>query len=231
MVGEHIDGAYAELVKIPAHVVLPIPDALSFEEAAAAPLVFLTAWSMLIGKGKIQPGEDILILGAGGGVGTAAIQIAKAAGCRIIATASSDEKLSRAKALGADILINYAQEDFPKRIREITDKRGVDVVVDYVGADTWVQSLRSVRKGGRVLTCGATTGFAPQTDLRHIFYRQVRVLGSTMGSHREFLDVMKCVFRGQLKPVVDRVMPLAEARTGHELIEARKVFGKIVLTP
>src|SRR5437016_3352654 len=173
MVGEHTDGAYAELLKVPAHVVLPIPDAISFEQAAAAPLVFLTAWGMLVGKGNIRPGEDVLILGAGAGVGTAAIQIAKLVGCRVIVTASSDEKLEKAKALGADILINYKKEEFDKRIRDITARRGVDVVVDYIGNDTWVQSLRSARKGGRVLTCGATTGFAPQTDLRHIFYRQV----------------------------------------------------------
>ena len=231
MVGEHIDGAYAQLLRVPAHIVLPIPDTLSFEEAAAAPLVFLTAWSMMVGKGDIRPGEDVLILGAGAGVGTAAIQIAKLAGCLVIATASTDEKLARAKELGADILINYKKDEFDKRVRDITNKRGVDVVIDYIGADTWVQSLRSARKGGRVLTCGATTGFAPQTDLRHIFYRQVRVIGSTMGSHKEFMDVMKCIFRGQLKPVIDRVLPLSEASQGHELIEKREVFGKIVLTP
>jgi NADPH:quinone reductase-like Zn-dependent oxidoreductase len=184
---------------------------------------------MLVGKGNIRPGEDVLILAAGSGVGTAAIQIAKMVGCRVFATASTEDKLARAKALGADFLINYSKEEFDKRIRELTDKRGVDVVVDYVGADTWVRSLRSARRGGRVLTCGATTGFAPQTDLRQIFFRQVQVYGSTMGSHREFLDVMKCVFRGQLKPVIDRVLPLAEVRKGHELIEQRAVFGKIVL--
>jgi len=230
MVGENRDGAYAEFVVVPAHIVLPIPDHISFEEAAAAPLVFITAWSMMVGKGNIRPGEDVLILGAGAGVGTAAIQIAKLVGCRVFATASNAEKLQRAKELGADFLINYTTEEFDKAIRELTNKRGVDIVVDYIGADTWVRSLRSARRGGRVLTCGATTGFAPQTDLRHIFFRQVQVLGSTMGSHREFLDVMKCVFRGQLKPVIDRVLPLPEARKGHELIEQRAVFGKIVLT-
>src|SRR5215471_15379135 len=214
MVGEHIDGAYAQLVKVPAHIVLRIPDSMSFEEAAAAPLVFLTAWSMLVGKGRIQAGEVVLILGAGAGVGTAAIQIAKMSGCRVMVTASSDDKLEKAKSLGADILINYTKEEFDKRVRDITERRGVDVVVDYIGNDTWVQSLRSARKGGRVLTCGATTGFAPQTDLRHIFYRQVQVIGSTMGSHREFLDVMKCVFAGRLRPVIDRVLPLSEAAKG-----------------
>jgi NADPH:quinone reductase-like Zn-dependent oxidoreductase len=231
MVGENRDGAYAEHVVVPAHIVLPIPEHISFEEAAAAPLVFLTAWSMMVGKGNIRPGEDVLILGAGAGVGTAAIQIAKLVGCRVFATASTAEKLQRAKELGADFLINYTTEEFDKSIRDLTNKRGVDIVVDYIGAHTWVRSLRSARRGGRVLTCGATTGFAPQTDLRHIFFRQVQVLGSTMGSHRELLDVMKCVFRGQLKPVIDRVLPLSEARKGHELIEQRAVFGKIVLVP
>jgi NADPH:quinone reductase-like Zn-dependent oxidoreductase len=231
MVGEHVDGAYAEFVKVPAHVVLPIPDSLSFEEAAAAPLVFLTAWSMLVEKGQIRPGEDILILAAGAGVGTAAIQIAKLVGCRVFATASTDEKLARAKELGADVLINYMTEQFDRSIRELTNKRGVDVVVDYIGADTWVQSLRSARRGGRVLTCGATSGFAPQTDLRQIFYRQVRVIGSTMGSHRDFLDVMKCIFRGQLKPVIAQVLPLKDARRAHQMIENRAVFGKLVLVP
>jgi NADPH:quinone reductase-like Zn-dependent oxidoreductase len=231
MVGENTDGAYAQLLKVPSHIVLPIPDSTSFEEAAAAPLVFLTAWSMMVVKGNIRPGEDLLILGAGAGVGTAAIQIAKMAGCRVFAAASTEEKLQRARQLGADFLINYQTDEFDKKIRDLTNRRGVDVVVDYIGADTWIRSLRSARRGGRVLTCGATTGFAPQTDLRQIFFRQVQVIGSTMGSHREFLDVMKCVFRGQLKPVIDRVLPLEDARQGHELIEARKVFGKLVLTP
>jgi len=230
MLGENRDGSYAELLTVPAHIVLPIPDSVSFEEAAAAPLVFITAWSMMINKGNLRPGEDVLILGAGAGVGTAAIQIAKMVGCRVFVTASTHEKLHRAKQLGADFLINYAKEEFDKKIRDLTNKRGVDVVIDYIGADTWVRSLRSARRGGRVLTCGATTGFAPQTDLRQIFFRQVQVMGSTMGSPRDFLDVMRCVFRGQLKPVIDRVLPLAEARRAHELIEQRAVFGKIVLT-
>jgi NADPH:quinone reductase-like Zn-dependent oxidoreductase len=230
MVGENRDGSYAQLLAVPAHVVLPIPDSMSFEDAAAAPLVFLTAWSMMVSKGNIRPGEDVLILGAGAGVGTAAIQIAKMVGCRVFVTASTEEKLQRAQTIGADVLVNYSAGEFDKKIRELTGKRGVDVVVDYVGADTWVRSLRSARKGGRVLTCGATTGFAPQTDLRQIFFRQVQVIGSTMGSPREFLDVMKCVFRGHLKPVIDRVLPLSEARNGHELIEKRAVFGKIVLS-
>ena len=229
MIGEHSDGAYAQRVKVPARNALRIPDSLSFEEAAAAPLVFLTAWSMMITKGNIRPGEDVLILGAGAGVGTAAIQIAKMVGCRVLATAGTDEKLERAKKLGADVVINYRKEEFDKTIRNLTNRRGVDVVVDYIGADTWVRSLRSTRRGGRILTCGATTGATPQTDLRHIFYRQLQIIGSTMGSPKEFRDVMNCIFRGQLRPIIDRVLPLTEAGRAHELIEAREVFGKIVL--
>ncbi len=231
MVGETIQGSYAELLKISCHNVLPIPDGISFEDAAAAPLVFMTAWSMMITKGRLRPGEDVLILGAGAGVGTAAIQIAKMAGCRVFATASSDEKLERARELGADILINYEEEPFDRAVRKLTGKRGVDVVVDYIGADTWIRSLKAARRGGRILTCGATTGPTPQTDLRHIFFRQLRIIGSTMGSPKDFQDAMTCVFRGQLKPVIDRVMPLADAREAHELLEQRKVFGKLILVP
>jgi NADPH:quinone reductase-like Zn-dependent oxidoreductase len=231
MIGEERNGSYAQLLKVPAHIVLPIPDTLSFEDAAAAPLVTLTAWSMMVNKGKLQPGEDVLILAVGAGVGTAALQIAKMMGCRVFAAASTDAKLERAKQLGADFLINYAKEDFDKKIRDLTNKRGVDVVVDYVGGDSWVKSLRSARKGGRVLTCGATAGFDPKTDLRHVFYRQVQVIGSTMGSHRDFLDAMRCVFRGEIRPVIDRVLPLSEAQRGHEAIERREVFGKVVLRP
>ncbi len=226
-----MDGTYRTRLAVPYCNVLPIPDSLGFEEAAAAPLVFLTAWSMMVTKGKIRPGEDVLILGAGAGVGTAAIQIAKLAGCRVWAVASSTEKLNRAAALGADELINSSTEDFDRVVRERTSKRGVDVVVDYIGASTWVRSLRAARRGGRILTCGATSGAAPETDLRHIFFRQLQIIGSTMGNPREFREVMTAVFRGRLKPVVDRAMPLSEAARAHQLIEDRQVFGKIVLVP
>ena len=231
VVGEHIQGSYAALLKVPSHNVLSIPDEMGFEEAAAAPVVFLTAWSMMVTKGRIKPGEEVLILGAGAGVGTAAIQIAKMVGCRVYATAGSDEKLRKAQNLGADVVINHTDEEFDRVIRDQTNKRGVDVVVDYIGADTWVRSLRSARRGGRILTCGATTGPTPKTDLRHIFFRQLQIIGSTMGSPRDFVEVMRCVFRGQLKPVIDRVLPLTEARQAHELIESRQVFGKLVLVP
>jgi NADPH:quinone reductase-like Zn-dependent oxidoreductase len=231
VIGEHTEGSYAELLKVPASNLLPLPDDVGFEEAAAAPLVFMTAWSMLIAKGKIRPGEDVLVLAAGSGVGTAAIQIAKLAGCRVFAAAGSEEKLERARALGAEILINYSRDDFDQVVRERTGKRGVDVVVDHVGADTWARSLRSARTGGRILTCGATSGYSPTTDLRHVFYRQLRIIGSTMGSAHDFNSVMTSVFRRQLRPVVDRVLPLSEAAEAHRLIEARRVFGKLVLVP
>jgi NADPH:quinone reductase-like Zn-dependent oxidoreductase len=231
IVGEHRDGSYAQLLRVPSHIVIPIPDSMSFEEAAAAPLAFLTAWSMLVGKAQIYPGQDVLILGVGAGVGTACLQISKMIGCRVFVTASTDDKLEKARQLGADFLINYTKAEFDKEIRALTARRGVDVVVDYIGADTWVRSLRAARKGGRIVTCGATTGYAPQTDLRQIFFRQLQVVGSTMGSHREFLDMMKCIFRGMLKPVIHGVLPLAEARKAHEMIENREVFGKLVLIP
>jgi NADPH:quinone reductase-like Zn-dependent oxidoreductase len=231
MVGEQRNGSYAQFLAVPEHIVLPIPDDVSFEKSAAAALVYLTAWSMLIGKARLKPGEDVLILGVGGCVGVAALQIAKLAGCRVYAAAGSEAKLEKARLLGADVLINYSTCEFDSKIRELTGRRGVDVVVDYIGAETWVRSLRSVRKGGKLVTCGATTGYAPQTDLRQIFYRQLQIFGSTMGSPREFSDVMQCVFRGDLDPIIDRVLPLDQARAGHEAIEARAVFGKIILSP
>lgn len=231
VVGEHTDGTYARFLKIPSTNLLPLPESMSFEEAAAAPLVFLTAWSMLISKGGLRPGEDVLVLAAGSGVGTAAIQIARLAGCRVFAAAGSDEKLEHARRLGADVLINYRNEEFDRVVRQRTGNRGVDVVVDHVGADTWVRSLKAARKGGRILTCGATSGYAPATDLRHVFYRQLRVIGSTMGSDADFTAVMRCVFRGQLHPVVDSILPLKDAAQAHRRLEARDVFGKIVLVP
>jgi NADPH:quinone reductase-like Zn-dependent oxidoreductase len=231
IVGEHTQGTYADLIAVPAGNLLPIPDRLGFEEAAACPLVFMTAWSMLVGKGNIRAGETVLVLAAGSGVGSAAIQIARLSGCRVFAAAGSDEKLERARELGAEVLINYRQEEFDRVARRETGSEGVDVVVDHVGADTWLRSLRAVRRGGRILTCGATTGYAPGTDLRHIFYRQLRIIGSTMGSAADFADVMGCVFAGKLRPIVDRVLPLSDAAEAHRLVEARQVFGKLVLVP
>lgn len=231
VLGEHRPGTYAEFVAVPARCAVAIPDRMSFEDAASCPLVFLTAWRMLMTRGRLKPGEDVLILGAGAGVGIACIQIAKLCGARVIAAAGEDKKLEKARALGADFLVNYRREEFDKRIREITEKRGVDVVVDYIGKDTWTRSLRSLRRGGRLVTCGATTGHDPVEDLRHIFYRQLEIIGSTMGSEKEFQDVIRCIFQGKLRPVVDRALPLAEAAEAHRLIEGRVPFGKIVLVP
>jgi NADPH:quinone reductase-like Zn-dependent oxidoreductase len=231
ILGESRDGTYAEYINLPAENFIPIPDDVSFEEAAAVPLVFMTAWRMLITRGKLKPGDDILILAAGAGVGTACIQIAKLCGARVFAAAGSNEKLERARSLGADFVINYNEEDFAKRIRELTNRRGVDIVVDYLGADTWSKSLQSLRKGGRLLTCGATTGYDPKEDIRFIFYRQLEIIGSTMGSAKELNDVLKLIFAGKLKPVIHKVMRLSEASQAHKLIESRSVFGKIVLVP
>lgn len=231
LLGEHGDGTYAERVAVPVRNVHPIPASMAFEDAAAFPLVGLTAWAMLVTKAAVRPGEDVLVVGAGAGVGVMCIQIAKLCGARVIATAGSDEKLARCKALGADILVNHATTPIDKAVREITGKRGADVVVDYVGKDTWQMSLRSLARGGRLVTCGATTGFDPVEDLRHVFYRQVSILGSTMGSAKEFADMMRCVLAGKLKPVVDGVLPLAEASEAHRRLEERGVVGKLILKP
>jgi len=231
ILGEQVDGGYAEFVKLPAKNVIPLPDHVGFEEAAAAPLVFMTAWRMLISRTGLRPGEDILILGAGGGVATAAIQIAKLVGARVFATASSEEKLAGAERLGADVVINYREVEFDREIKRLTDRRGVDVVFDSVGAETWVKSLRSLAKNGRLVTCGATTGATPQTDIRYIFWNQLKIIGSTMGSTKELLDVLKLLWAGKLQPVIHKVMPLEEAAEAQRLLEERRVFGKIVLVP
>ena len=231
ILGEQVEGGYAELLKVPAKNVIPLPDHLPFEEAAAATLVFMTAWRMLITRAGLRPGEDILILGAGGGVGTAAVQIAKLVGARVFATASTEEKLERLRELGADVLINYRTSEFDKEVRRLTERRGVDVVVDCVGAETWVKSLRSLAKDGRLVTCGATTGPNPQTDIRYIFWNQLHIIGSTMASTKELLDVLKLLWAGKLRPVIHRVMPLREAAEAQRLLEERQVFGKVVLVP
>ena len=229
ILGEHVNGGYAEFVVVPARNVARLPMEFPYEEAAAAPLVYMTAWRLLISKGRIRPGEDILILGAGSGVSTAAIQIAKLAGCTVFVTSSSDEKLQKAKELGADVLVNYKEMAWSKAVWELTGRRGVDVVLDHVGAATTKDSIRSLRKGGRLLIPGATTGGLAEIDVRYLFWRQLSIIGSTMSTQKEFEDVMKLVFMGRLKPVVDKVFPLAEARAAHERLEKQEQFGKIVL--
>lgn len=228
--GEHLPGGYAEFMRVPARNVIAMPDDFTFIEACAAPLAFLTAWRALITRGRLRPGEDVVILGAGSGVSTAAIQIAKYAGARVFATSHSDEKLERARALGAEVLINYATSEWEKEVFRITGKRGADVVVDSVGEATWLKSLRALCKGGRLITYGATTGPNPAEEIRLVFWKQLEIIGTTMGSQGEFMDVMKLVFQRQLKPVVDVVMPLEEAALAHERLARNEQFGKIVLT-
>ncbi len=227
--GEHLPGGYAEFIRVPARNLLSIPDDFSFEEAAAAPLAFLTAWRALITQARVQPGDDVLVLGVGGGVASAALQVAKLVGARVFATSSSDAKLKRAQELGADILINSKEKEFEREVWQITNKRGVDVVFDSIGAATWLKSIRALRKGGRLVTVGATSGPNPTEEIRLIFWKQISIIGSTMSTQKEFREVMKLVFRRRLKPVIDKVFPLEEARAAHERLARGEQFGKIVL--
>jgi NADPH:quinone reductase-like Zn-dependent oxidoreductase len=231
ILGYRRDGGYAEFVAVPAVNVFPKPASLSWEEAAALPLVTVTAWHMLITRAAVQPGETVLVHAAGSGVGSIAIQIAKLRGARVITTASSDEKLAKAKELGADEVVNYSTDDWPKTVRTLTNKRGVDVVVEHTGAATWPGSISVLRNDGRLVTCGATSGFDAHTDLRQVFYRHLTILGSFMGSKSELLEAMRFVEQGKIRAVVDRSLPLSEARQAHELIEHRGQFGKVVLVP
>ncbi len=227
--GYGMDGGDAELVAAPEYSVIRIPDSLSFEEAAAAPLVFLTAWHMLMNRARLQPGEDVLVLAASSGVGSAAIQIARLFQCRVIATAGGEAKLARARELGADYTIDHYRQDVAAEVKRITGKRGVDVAVEHVGAATWAKSLDSLAPAGRLVTCGATTGADVAMDLRYLFVRQWSVLGSFMGTLGELHQVLKFVFRGQLRPVIDRIYPLEEIRAAHVRLENKEQFGKIVL--
>jgi NADPH:quinone reductase-like Zn-dependent oxidoreductase len=212
IIGYRRDGGYAELVAVPGVNVIPRPKNLSWAEAAALPLVTVTAWHMLVARANVQPGENVLVHAAGSGVGSLGIQIAKLRGARVIATASSNEKLDKARELGADETINYSSDDWSRQIKRLTNGRGVDVVFEHTGADTWPGSILSLKKGGRLVTCGATSGFDARTDLRHVFYRHLTILGSMMGSKADLLAAMKFIESGQIRAVVDRVLPLAEAR-------------------
>src|SRR5947209_4052702 len=231
IIGYRRDGGYAELVAVPGVNVISKPKNLSWLEAAALPLVTLTAWHMLVARANVQPGEDVLIHAAGSGVGSIGIQIAKLRGARVIATASSDEKLAKARALGADEIINYTNADWPREVRRLTEKRGVDVVFEHTGAATWPGSISALAKGGRVVTCGATSGYDARTDLRQVFYRHLNLLGSFMGSKAELIEALKFIARGQIRAVVDETLPLAEARRAHEQMQNRAQFGKLVLVP
>jgi NADPH:quinone reductase-like Zn-dependent oxidoreductase len=229
IIGYRRDGGYAELVAVPAVNVIPKPKNLGWPEAAALPLVTLTAWHMLVKRANVQPGEDVLVHAAGSGVGSLGIQIARLHGARVIATAGADDKLQKARELGADETINYSSEDWPKQVKRLTSGRGVDIVFEHTGEATWAGSILSLKKGGRLVTCGATSGFDARTDLRHVFYRHLTILGSMMGSKADLLAAMKFIESGQIRAVIDRTLPLAEARRAHELMEDRAQFGKLVL--
>ncbi len=229
IIGYRRNGGYAEFVAVPGVNIVPKPTNISWEEAAALPLVTVTAWHMLVGRAGVKPGEDVLVHAAGSGVGSVAIQIAKVFGARVITTASTDEKLAKARELGADETINYTQADWPREVRRLTDRRGVDVVIEHTGAATWTGSIQCLKNDGRLVTCGATSGYDAKTDLRQVFYRHLNILGSFMGSKSELLAAMKFVRSGQIRGVVDQSLPLSEARRAHELIENRAQFGKIVL--
>jgi NADPH:quinone reductase-like Zn-dependent oxidoreductase len=225
--GRH--GGYAEYVSVPFANVIPIPDHVSLEEAAAFPLVFLTAWRMLVTRARVQPGDDVLVWAAGSGVGMAAIQIAKLRGARVIATAGSAEKLERAKEIGADDVVHHHDADVVAAVRALTGKKGVEIVVEHVGEKTWERSIQALASRGRLVTCGATTGYAAATDLRHLFARQLSLMGSYMGAKSELLEAAGFFFAGRLKPIVHTVLPLADAARAHVMLEKSEHFGKIVL--
>jgi zinc-binding alcohol dehydrogenase/oxidoreductase len=230
IVGEHMDGTHAELIALPAEYVYPLPDGLTFEQAAAFPLVFETAYRMLVTRGGLQEGEWVFVWGIGGGVATAAMQVAKALGARVIVTSSSDEKLARAAELGADATVNHAEADVAAAVREATGGHGADIVVEHVGEATWKTSLQVAASGGRVAVCGATSGPNPPANLHRIWWKQLTVLGSTMGTQADFQAVYELVASGRAEPVVDKAFPLAEAAAAHEHLEAGRQLGKVVLT-
>lgn len=229
--GEHGDGYHAEFVALPAHFVFPLPEGVDPIQAAAVPLVFLTAWGMLVTRAKLQRGETVLVLGGASGVGSAGIQIAKTLGARVIATCGSERKLELARSLGADAAVDHSREGWDKEVKRLTEGRGCDVVFEHVGPATWELSMRCLARLGRLVTCGGTTGAKVTLTLPHLFIKHLSVLGSTMGPRNALPTIFEHVAAGRYKPVVDRVLPLAQARAAHELLEARQVAGKIVLTP
>jgi len=229
IIGYGTDGGYAELVKIPRTNLVRKPEGMSFEEAAAFPLVFLTAYHMLVTKARVLAGEKVLVLAAGSGVGSAAVQVAKAFGAEVIATAGGQDKLAKARALGADHVVDHHRQDVLEEVRKITGKKGVDVVVEHVGKATWEGSVKALAKGGRLVLCGATTGSEVTTDLRYLFNRELTIYGSFMSSRGELLSVTKLVDSRRVKPVVDSVFPLQKAAEAQKRMEGSEHFGKIVL--
>ena len=231
VIGRRRNGGYAEFASVPAANCLPYPENLAWEQAAAVPLVFLTAWHMLVTRARVRPGEDVLVIGAGSGVGSAAVQIARLHGARVIATAGSAAKLTKARVLGADETIDHSTEDIAARARALTGRKGVDVVFEHVGGPVFEAAVAALARDGRLVTCGDTIGGKATLDLNLLFGRHLTLLGSWMGRRSDLNDVLKHVASGALKPVVDSVLPLAEARRAHERIEARDHFGKLVLVP
>jgi NADPH:quinone reductase-like Zn-dependent oxidoreductase len=232
MLGEQTWGGQAEYVVVPAANLVPVPRArvpLEDTDLAAVPIAFITAWQMLVDRARIRQGETVLVLAAGSGVGSAAIQIAKLWGARVIATASTDAKLAAARALGADETINTTAAELVAEVKRLTGRRGADIVVEHVGAATFPKSVVACAKGGRIVTCGATDGFEPVLNLRHVFWRQLSILGSTLASKERLFEIVALMGAGRLRPVVDRVLPLEDVALGHELIEGRAAFGKVVL--
>jgi zinc-binding alcohol dehydrogenase/oxidoreductase len=229
VIGEHRDGTHAELIAVPRSNVYPIPDGVSFEEAAAFPLVFETVYRMLVTRAGLQAGEWVLVWGVGSGIGSAALVIARALGARVIATSSSDAKLELARGLGAEAVVNHADGDVVEAVKEATGGPGADVVVEHVGEATWQTSLQAARPHGRIAVCGATTGPNPPASLHRIWWKQLTILGSTMGAKADFEGAYELVASGRARPVIDGVFPLAEARAAHERMESGDHFGKIVL--
>jgi NADPH2:quinone reductase len=231
ILGEHGPGTFAEKVIVPARNLFPIPEGMSFEKAAAFPLVYQTAWRMVIGRGGVRPGDTVLIHGAGGGVGGASVEIALLAGARVFATTSGEEKAKILREAGCELVIDYTREDPGRVVLEKTAKRGVDLVIDSVGETTWMSSLRAVRRGGRIVTCGATSGPNPEEEIRLIFWKQIAILGSTMANDAEFRTMLSAVAAGKISPRIDRVYPLSRGREGYARMESGELHGKIVLVP
>ncbi|HEX8319216.1 zinc-binding dehydrogenase [Longimicrobium sp.] len=229
--GEHTDGGFTEFVAVDADHAYRIPDDLSFEAAAALPISYQTAWRALVSRARLKPGEDVLVIGASGGTAIAAVQVARMMGARVFAVTSGVDKVSRLRELGADFVYDRLEVDWAKAVYKDTAKRGVDVVVENVGAATWAGSVRSLARGGRLVTYGGTAGPKVELDVRSVFWKQIEVIGTTMASRSEFEDMLRAVFAGRIRPVIDSVMPLDQAREAHERLEAGGQFGKIILVP
>jgi NADPH:quinone reductase-like Zn-dependent oxidoreductase len=231
VLGVDLPGGYAELITVPEESAIALPAGIAWEAAACMPGAFVTAWTMLFEKAHLQPGEWVLVHAAGSGVGSAAIQLARLGGGIVITTAGSDDKLEKARALGAQHLVNYTKQDFLRAVRRITRKRGVDVVIEHIGQEVWERSLLCLAPGGRLVTCGVTSGHEVKTDLRHVFYRQLQVLGNKLGGKASLFKVIALLQEGKIQPVLDRVLRLHEAPQAHTLLEERRQFGKVVLVP